>query len=299
MGRHTPRAEGGTRGCSSYEGSPGGTRRIIAVRSFAHSLASGGGGSSSGGNPTVTDCSGSPTDIASLPYVVAHASSGGTVTFGTGLSCSPILLTNTLTISQNLTITGPEASLMAVSGGGTVGVLQVNGGTVTISGLTIENGHGSDGGGISNHGTLIVNASTVSDNSAPTGDGGGIFSDGALTIGSSTLSDNSTGVGRGGGLFLNGGYATITDSTISGNSAHYGTGIYSSGNVTIIGSTIADNLGYGLYAANGAWLVASHSGGLSSVTHRSLVPSVASIPLRPLLGSFRLEVANSLIGRDR
>jgi hypothetical protein len=38
---------------------------------------------------TVTDCSGWPLDTGSLPYAVANASSGDTITFSRGLSCRP------------------------------------------------------------------------------------------------------------------------------------------------------------------------------------------------------------------
>ena len=73
----------------------------------------------------------------------SQRSAGDTITFKPGLSCpaeSPITLTSTISISQNLTITGPGASTMMVSGDNAVEVFAVNSGTVTISGLTIENG---------------------------------------------------------------------------------------------------------------------------------------------------------------
>ena len=36
---------------------------------------------------TVTDCSGLPSDTGSLPYAVANAAAGNTITFKAGLSC--------------------------------------------------------------------------------------------------------------------------------------------------------------------------------------------------------------------
>ena len=103
---------------------------------------------------TVTDCSRSSSDPGSLPTAVADSTPGDTITFATGLSCppsSPILLTSAITVDTSVTITGPGANTMAVSGGGTVGVLEVSSGTVAESGLTIENGIGgifNSGGGV-------------------------------------------------------------------------------------------------------------------------------------------------------
>jgi hypothetical protein len=103
---------------------------------------------------TVTNCSGSSTVAGSLPDEVASAAAGDTIVFDT--SCHLILLLGTISIGQNLTITGPGAATMAVSGDGAP-VISVTAGTVSISGLTIENGSGpsamdNSGGGISNDG---------------------------------------------------------------------------------------------------------------------------------------------------
>ena len=73
--------------------------------------------------------------------------------------------------------------------------------TVTISGLTITNGHASDsGGGIYNdHAVLILNDCTISDNSASGNLGGGIHNDGnnsgraTLEINNSLITNNSGG----------------------------------------------------------------------------------------------------------
>jgi CSLREA domain-containing protein len=89
--------------------------------------------------------------------------------------------------------------------------------TAEISGLTIQNGSASFGGGISNGGTLTIDSSTVSGNSAGAfGPGGGIFNGGTMTVNNSTVSGN--GAGDGGGI-LNFGTATLTSSTVSGNTA--------------------------------------------------------------------------------
>ena len=68
--------------------------------------------------------------------------------------------------------------------------------------------------------------------------GGGIYNQGRLTISDDTISGNSAN--SGGGIF-NSGTATVTDSTISGNSANLGGGIFNSGTATVSGSTISGN----------------------------------------------------------
>ena len=122
---------------------------------------------------SVTNCNGSGG--GSLPDAVAGAGSGDVITFA--VSCppsSPIVLAGTITISTDLTITGPGAGRLAVSGNNAVQVFHVAAGvTATISGITIENGFSaggcdigcaSSGGGIENEGTLTVKNSTLTGN---------------------------------------------------------------------------------------------------------------------------------------
>ena len=171
----------------------------------------------------VTSCSGSASVSGSLPYVVAHASPGDTINFSLAPSCTTISLANTITISNNVTIAGPGAGSLAVSGHGAVGVFAVTrAATVTISGLTIENGSNSGGGGINNQGTLTVVNSVLTHNSSPHGDGGAIYNHGSqgaaqatLTVTGSTISSNSVSGGFAGGGIANDGSASIGTSTLS------------------------------------------------------------------------------------
>src|SRR5271167_80579 len=118
---------------------------------------------------TVTNCSGSASVAGSLPYEVANASPGDTIDFAFSGPCETITLTSTIGISKNLTITGPGANTLSISGGGSTEIFGIYGGTVVISGLTIENGSATDGGGIDNSATLTVTDSTLSGDSASVG----------------------------------------------------------------------------------------------------------------------------------
>jgi large repetitive protein len=158
-----------------------------------------------------------------------------------------------LDIVQNLTINVAGGGSAVVDGNGDVTydrVFQIFSNiSVTISGLTIKNGKPArDGGGIYNIGTLTLNKSTVSGNTAnysnggPLLSGGGIYNIGTLGLTNSTVSSNTTNGGWGGGIY-NAGTMTLTNSTISGNHASgFGGGIYVVGGaVQLYNATIAYN----------------------------------------------------------
>jgi predicted outer membrane repeat protein len=88
-------------------------------------------------------------------------------------------------------------------------------------------------------------------------EGGGVsfFAQGSGTITDSTVSDNSAG-NSGGGIQTSFAPVTVTNSTVSGNSANFlGGGIYTDGPVTVTDSALTDNssgtFGGGIYAAGG------------------------------------------------
>ncbi len=171
-----------------------------------------------------------------LRDALAAASSGDTIDFSVTTSATITLTSNRLLIVKNLTINGPGANQLTVSGNNADIVFHVFGAyTVKISGLTITKGNSfAFGGGIFNqNGTLTVNNCTVSANSAYFG--GGIQNYGevpllfpplpaTLTVTNSTFSGN-VGIFGGGairntGQSLNGSAtATISNCTFSSNSA--------------------------------------------------------------------------------
>ena len=161
-----------------------------------------------------------------------------TIVFAAGLAGQTITLGGThLLISSSLTINGLG---VRISGNNQSRIFQVDAGTtVTLSGLTLNDGNGGpEGGGIRNSGTLTISNSTISGNSADF-DGGGILNGGTLTISHSTISGNSADFGGG---IRNFGTLTISHSTISGNhAADFGGGIINFGTLTISNSTISGN----------------------------------------------------------
>lgn len=188
------------------------------------------------------------------------------IVFQSGLSGTILLTTGELEISEPVTITGPGAANLAVSGNNSSRVFYIWSGEdtteidVSISGLTITGGNaggkGGSGGGIVNwYENLTLNNVVVTGNTAG-GNGGGVASfydngAGSLTIIDSTISEN-TGY-DGGGVYVedSAAPALITGSTISGNVAERdggGVALYTSSNgATISGTTIRDNGAQGYY----------------------------------------------------
>src|SRR5438105_4928667 len=185
----------------------------------------------------------------------------------------PPTITPTITLSSgelllttNLTIQGPGAGQLAISGAGWRAFEVAQGSAVILSGLTIS-GSGSAwetypivtpwagyGGGILNHGTLTMSNCTVSGViSGYSTEGGAIFSDGTLTLSDCTVSNSSAeGTATSGAGISNWGTATLTNTIISNNRAdpgatlsypwfNKGGGILNNGTMTLIGSRVAGN----------------------------------------------------------
>jgi hypothetical protein len=149
-----------------------------------------------------------------------------------GLSSGELLITNSVTIN------GPGALQLSVSGSNTSRVFEVAAGQqVAISGLTITHGKAPDeGGGILNDGSdLTLSADVLSQNvvfeSTNNGArGGGLRSlAGTVTVTHCSITDNQAiggtsaqGLALGGAINVLNGSTTINDSTISGNLARAG-----------------------------------------------------------------------------
>ncbi len=161
-------------------------------------------------------------------------------------------------------IVGEGARTTFIGGANETRVMRLADGTTSISGVTIRNGNGASatapglGGGIyvQQGATLLLQNSEVRNNTGT--NGGGIFAAGIVQLIGSTVAGNTANASR---LARGGGIATATtgglflgNSTVSGNSAVNGAseggGVFTSGTLAIIASTIANNSaadGGGLY----------------------------------------------------
>ena len=188
---------------------------------------------SQGGLNSGTCTSASP--CATVSYALTQAAAGATIKVSGTIN-------DHVDISSPVTITtwtgGPAVSPGVLNGTATGDVVVVNSGVtgVTLNDLTIENGSV----GIFNYGTLTLTGSTV------TGNAGGNEFAGIRNYDSGTM--------------------TIIDSTVAKNSGSLGAGIFSTGVMTIIASTISGNTGGGIYSGGqtatlGATIVAGNTGG--------------------------------------
>jgi hypothetical protein len=218
----------------------------------------------------VTNCNDSGP--GSLRAVVGAASSGDTVSFALSPSCSTITLTTGLIdVTTSITIKGPGASILAVSGGEHSGVFQVeSGATATISGLTIEDSGGSSS--VNNLGTLTLKSCTVSNNGDSNIAAVLNESSSTLTVDHCTFSSNG---GLASGAISNEGTATVTDSTLSNNAGGVaGGGIANSGTLTVTDSTLSNN-GVGAGGFGGG---AIYNTGTATVTNSTLSNNTSFVP---------------------
>jgi hypothetical protein len=222
---------------------------------------------------TITVTNTNDSGAGSLRQALASANDGDTID-ATGVSGVITLTTGELLVEKSVAINGGGAGFLAIDGNGSSRVFHIGSDeTVTISGLTIRNGHDDNiGGGIDNEAgaTLTITNSVLSGNTAgsvgnPAVQGGGIFNTGTLTIVSSTVGANTAGgiSGSGGGI-ENDGTLTILNSTFSGNTAIKGAGIHNGGPataVTITNSTLSGNTAsaYGGACFNGGTMLVTNS----------------------------------------
>ncbi|MDF5712884.1 MAG: right-handed parallel beta-helix repeat-containing protein [Rhizonema sp. NSF051] len=178
-----------------------------------------------------------------------------------------------------------NSTVSAFSDGG--GIFNTGTGSLEITNSTLDHNSAKDeGGGLVNNGSVTVNNSTFTGNSAA--DGGGISNDGIITISNTTISGNSasgkstlavssdSNVNNGGGIY-NRGTLTLVSSTLTINSATNGGGIFNSlgspysypdiANVqnTIIASNLLNENGInpdvsGIFTSNGDNLIGDRTG---------------------------------------
>ncbi len=190
----------------------------------------------------------------------ANANSGAdTILFASNLSGDTITLDiagkGHIPITDSLTIQGPGANLLTVSGGG--GVSGIDGGMfydktyvgghyLTFASVTLANGNTSGKGGALSfsYGQLTLRGVAIQNNHAQTFGGGFYMGGRALAVIDSTISGNSTN-NHGGGFAANYPAVSLVNSSISGNSAGgFGGGFYGrtgSNSLTASNSTISGN----------------------------------------------------------
>lgn len=200
-----------------------------------------------------------------------------------------ITLTKPVAITKPLTLSGPGAANLSISGNNKVRVFLVEKSQFTLKNVTVTGGAATDkepGGGLYNlYGSVTIDSCIFTGNRASGvyAFGGGIYNEGgALTVTNSTISGNSangTVYGYGGGIMNSGGKngLSISNSTIAGNSASTGGGgIYTESGMAVSNSTISGNsvnatsdthtMGGGIYSTGGSLSVTNSTISGNSVT---------------------------------
>jgi parallel beta-helix repeat protein len=247
-------------------------------------------------NPTSGIDSNGLVSLRSAIQAANHLGGDQTIQFDPTVFTTPQTIKLTLGVLQlkgaglTIQIRGPAAGV-TISGSDTSEVFQVGRGvSADLNGMTISNGRIiGDGGGIFNKGSLTLNSSTISGNTALIstsehgegiysyfGSGGGIFNKGSLTLNNSTISGN-TAQWNGAGLYnAVSGTIELANSVVSGNSQlasptmplGYGGGINNEGKATISNCTISGNsttaMGGGIFNSGTATLVESTVSGNSA-----------------------------------
>ena len=254
--------------------------------------------------------------FGSLRDAIAASADGDTIDFDFGVGNTISLTSGELLITHSISINGlgPNVLTVARSAGASSFFRIFNmgdaGRSVSISGLTISNGHleGADnrGGGIYNIGTLLLNNCVLSGNiaraSGITNAGGGIYNSGTLTMANCTVNGNTAGAslpdtgGYGGGIY-NVGTLDMTNCTLSGNSAigasasnngtvlaaggaiyntNFGTNAVTLTNCTLSGNSVTLSGGAN-FANGGAIHQLSLSGGLPNIRNTLIAANSVSV----------------------
>jgi len=232
----------------------------------------------------------------SLRANIALAQNGDTIKFATGLTGTITLTSGPLTVQTGVTIKGPGADKLTVSGGGSSGEFLVESpyGTpppppilVNLSGITISGSDVNDPGILNFGATMSLQNVTVTANQ-----GGGISNNfGIMTVTNSVISDNSSGVagsaevgGSGGGIFnstsstLNINNCLLRNNIALGESAIGGGLLSYFGSVlNVTGSTFQGNQAVGVYPAEGGAIHAD-PGSIVTISCTTFLNNSASNP---------------------
>ena len=211
----------------------------------------------------------------SLRQAIADVGIGGTITFDLSSYPAVIALTSgELSISKDMTITGPDARELTISGNDSSRVFNISNGTVNISDLVVADGNTNDNGAgfyVSGGAEATLENCHVKDNTTTgSGDGGGIY-----------VTTDST--------------VTIRKSAISGNtSAQLGGGIISAGNLNLYHATISQNMASG----NGGALIVEGTG-TSNVVHCTITDNTSGGSGTGAVANFAvMDISNSVIANN-
>jgi uncharacterized repeat protein (TIGR01451 family) len=180
--------------------------------------------------------------VGSLRYaIITGTVSGDTIVFDV---TGTIVLTQGTKIdivSKTLTLEGPGAMGLAISGDSRTRILDVaSSGALTLTNLTLRNGNAGTGygGGLRSYGPLTVRDCIFRGNAASMG--AALYANGSTTLIEDTAFYTNTASFTGAGLYVGRGTATLTNVTFSGNDAT------TSGSALTVGNVPEESVGTAL-----------------------------------------------------
>ena len=185
----------------------------------------------------------------SLREAVAAAAAGDAINFASSLNGQTIILSSFITLDKSLTLQGPGASQLAISGNNLTQIFRTDwnaSAVILLDGLTLRNGATAGEGGAIFHGGshLLIRNCVLSDNQAAGTGGGAIWNYGNLALTDTTLSRNKALSGIGGAI-ANYSTLAVTSSRFTDNQANDGGAINNhsggSGQATILNSVFSGN----------------------------------------------------------
>jgi CSLREA domain-containing protein len=231
---------------------------------------------------------------------------GNQIVFASPFFDSPrmIFLDSELTINSDLAIVGAGAHRLSISGSGRHRVFRLSGGArVTLSGLRIADGRGTDAGCVSASGVTLVLHRVEISNCRATGSfgaGGLYLASGSLLLSESSVVGNQGQASEAGGLAV-AGATRILRSTISGNVLNSSVsnssgGISAFASLGVVDSTIVGNIARGSSTAAG---IAKSGNSLMTVNNSVVAANLGgSADIALFSASTASSGGHNLIGRS-
>jgi uncharacterized delta-60 repeat protein len=180
----------------------------------------------------------------SLRQAIADGNPSDVISFAEELNGETITLVSPLVTSEDVTINGPDAANLTISGNQAVQIFQVSGATrLTLQHLTLANGNvnGSGGALADNSSAEIAITGCTFSNNAASDNGGALALHGTITITDSLFTGNRSDY-HGGAIYQSGATLTLTNVTLSGNTSVDGGAIHNlAGTTSMINATVANN----------------------------------------------------------
>ena len=224
----------------------------------------------------------------SLRQVINDVPAGETITFAPGLAGTITLTSGPVVVNKSLNLIGPGPKSMFLSTAGRSTSLQLTGGNIFLSGLTLTSGGDFSGDpAVLNSANLTVSNCELIYNSGSAIEhnsnnlvllNSSFIENGAILIASNAVASatNCTfanGYGSTGGAIFNQGTLTLVSCTVAWNySENPGGGICSAGTIYIGNSAVANNYGY----PGGIYTVADVAGNFTSLGYNFIEASDGS-----------------------